>query len=410
VSEVSAATGPAARLPTSESQTSLRELALLFLKLGTIAFGGPAAHIGMMEDEVVRRRHWLTREQFLDYVGATNLIPGPNSTELAIHIGLARRGWRGLVVAGICFILPAALIVGVIARAYVRFGKLPAAQGILYGIKPVVIAVVIQALWGLSRSAVKSRWLAVLGIVSVAAVALGANELAVLAGAAATAVVGTIIKRRSAPTTAPTEGGDLSARLPFSMLKAGSTAVAAGVSAVAAPFSLIKLFLVFLKIGAVLFGSGYVLLAFLRADLVKGLGWLTERQLLDAVAVGQVTPGPVFTTATFVGYVLGRAPGAIAATIGIFLPSFVFVAISGPLVPRIRRSPLASAALDGVNVASLALMAVVAVQLARAALVDPLAIFLGLASAILLLRFRVNSAWLVLTGAAVGLFAGARFL
>lgn len=410
MSEVSAATGPAARLPTSESQTSLRELALLFLKLGTIAFGGPAAHIGMMEDEVVRRRHWLTREQFLDYVGATNLIPGPNSTELAIHIGLARRGWRGLVVAGSCFILPAALIVGVIARAYVRFGKLPAAQGILYGIKPVVIAVVIQALWGLSRSAVKSRWLAVLGIVSVAAVALGANELAVLAGAAATAVVGTIIKRQSAPTTAPTEGGDLSARLPFSMLKAGSTAIGAGVSAVAAPFSLIKLFLVFLKIGAVLFGSGYVLLAFLRADLVKGLGWLTERQLLDAVAVGQVTPGPVFTTATFIGYVLGRAPGAIAATVGIFLPSFVFVAISGPLVPRIRRSPLASAALDGVNVASLALMVVVAVQLARAALVDPLAIFLGLASAILLLRFRVNSAWLVIAGAAIGLFASARFI
>jgi chromate transporter len=402
--------GPAARLPIFESQTSLRELALLFLKLGTIAFGGPAAHIAMMEDEVVRRRHWLTREQFLDYVGATNLIPGPNSTELAIHIGLARRGWRGLIVAGVCFILPAALIVGIIARAYVRFGRLPAAQGILYGIKPVVIAVILQALWGLSRSAVKTRWLALLGIVSVAAAAFGVNELAVLAGAATIAVVGTIIKRRTAPSTPPTVASLVSARSSTPILNAGSTAIGVGVSAVAVPFSLIKLFLVFLKIGAVLFGSGYVLLAFLRADLVKGLGWLTERQLLDAVAVGQVTPGPVFTTATFIGYVLGRAPGAFAATVGIFLPSFVFVAISGPLVPRIRRSPIASAALDGVNVASLALMLVVAVQLARAALVDPLAIFLGLASALLLLRFRVNSAWLVVAGAAVGLLASARLI
>jgi chromate transporter len=405
---MSAGIGSAARLPASDSQTSLRELALLFLKLGTIAFGGPAAHIAMMEDEVVRRRQWLTREQFLDYVGATNLIPGPNSTELAIHIGFARRGWRGLIVAGVCFILPAAVIVGIIARAYVRFGKLPAALGILYGIKPVVIAVVLQALWALSRSAVKSRWLAVLGIASIIAVALGVNELVVLLGAAVVAVASTIVKRRKPTPTTSIGSSAISARIVTRTLRAGSTAVgAAGVTVAAAPFSLLTLFLVFLKIGAVLFGSGYVLLAFLRADLVKGLGWLTERQLLDAVAVGQVTPGPVFTTATFIGYILGQAPGAVAATVGIFLPSFVFVAISGPLVPRIRRWPLAAAALDGVNVASLALMAVVTVQLARAALVDPLTIALAGASAVLLLRYRINSAWLVMAGAIAGVAASA---
>jgi chromate transporter len=411
VNDVNVAMGSAEKALAPESQTSLGELALLFLKLGTIAFGGPAAHIAMMEDEVVRRRQWLTREEFLDYLGATNVIPGPNSTELAIHIGLARRGWRGLLVAGVCFIVPAAIIVAVLARAYVRYGRLPEAQGILYGIKPVVIAIVLQALWALSRSAVKSRWLAALGLVAVAAVALGVNELAVLGAAAATALAREFIKRRSTRPTTSVGASVLSTRITTPMPKSGGVAIGAvGLSAVATPFSLVTLLLVFLKIGAVLFGSGYVLLAFLRADLVQGLGWLTERQLLDAVAVGQVTPGPVFTTATFIGYILGRGPGAIVATVGIFLPSFVFVAISGPLVPRIRRSPLASAALDGVNVASLALMVVVTVQLGRAALVDPLAILLGIASALLLLRFRINSAWLVMAGAAVGLFARAHWM
>lgn len=405
------ARGSAQKVHDAESQTSLGELAYLFLKLGTLAFGGPAAHIAMMEDEVVRRRQWLTREEFLDYLGATNVIPGPNSTELAIHIGLARRGWRGLLVAGVCFIVPAAVIVAALARAYVRYGRLPEVQGILYGIKPVVIAVVLQALWGLSRSAVKSRWLAALGFVAVASVALGANELVVLGGAAAIALASVFIKRRSTRPTTSVGASALSARIATPILKGGGVAIgAAGVTAVAIPFSLVTLFLVFLKIGAVLFGSGYVLLAFLRADLVQRLGWLTERQLLDAVAVGQVTPGPVFTTATFIGYLLGRGPGAIAATVGIFLPSFVFVAISGPLVPRIRRSPLASAALDGVNVASLALMAVVTVQLARAALVDPPAILLGITSAFLLLRFRINSAWLVMAGAAMGLLSSAYWI
>jgi chromate transporter len=388
-------------------RTSLGELARLFLTLGATAFGGPAAHVAMMEDEVVRRRRWLTREQFLDYLGATNLIPGPNSTELAIHIGHARAGWPGLLVAGACFILPAALIVGAVAWAYVRYGALPEAAGLLYGVKPVVIAVVLQALWGLGRSAVKSAALAALGVGAVAAAGLGARELAVLGAAGAASA---LLHRARAPRAGGPPGSGLTAwwlaAPPAAQTAATASAAAAGGAAAAAPLGLWGLFGVFAKIGGVLFGSGYVLLAFLRADLVERLGWLTERQLLDAVAVGQVTPGPVFTTATFVGYVLGGPAGAAAATAGIFLPAFVFVALSGPLVPRLRRSPTAGAVLDGVNVASLALMAVVAAQLARAALVDPLTVVLAAVSALLLVRWRVNSAWLVLGGAAVGLLAG----
>jgi chromate transporter len=371
-------------------RTSLAEIARLFLKLGTIAFGGPAAHIAMMEDEVVRRRQWLTQEEFLDYLGATNLIPGPNSTELAIHIGRARAGWPGLLVAGACFILPASIIVGVIAWAYVRYGALPAAAGLLYGVKPVVIAVVLQALWRLARTAVKSRLLAALGIVATAAAALGVNELLILLFAGALMAIVREADR---------------ARRPASMLTMVTGTAGVGAATSAAPFGLWPLFGVFLKIGAVLFGSGYVLLAFLRADLVERLHWLTEPQLLDAVAVGQLTPGPVFTTATFIGYVLGGAPGAATATVGIFLPAFVFVALSGLLLPRLRRSPIARAVLDGVNVASLALMVVVTWELSRAALIDPLSIGLAAASAILLIRFRASSAWLVLGGAAIGVLA-----
>jgi chromate transporter len=384
------------------NRTSLAELAGLFLKLGTISFGGPAAHIAMMEDEVVRRRHWFTREQFLDYLGATNLIPGPNSTELAIHIGHARAGWPGLLVAGACFILPASLIVGVIAWAYVRFGTVPAVGGVLYGIKPVVIAVVVQALWGLSRTALKTRALMVMGAAAVLAAAVGVHELIILFGSG---VIMALTRRTSAVAAqGPASMLPLTTRDPAQAVSAAIATGGASIAA-AAPFGLWPLFWVFAKIGAVLFGSGYVLLAFLRADLVERLGWLTERQLLDAVAVGQVTPGPVFTTATFIGYVLGGTPGATAATVGIFLPAFIFVALSGPLVPRLRRSPTAGAVLDGVNVASLALMTVVTWQLGRAALVGPLAIALAAVSAVLLLRFRANSAWLVLGGAFVGVVA-----
>jgi chromate transporter len=374
----------------TQERTSLRELAFLFLRLGSTAFGGPAAHIAMMQDEVVRRRKWLSEERFLDLLGATNLIPGPNSTEMAIHIGWQRRRWSGLVVAGTTFILPAMMITGALAWAYVKFGTLPEASWLLYGIKPVIIAVIVQALWGLAPKALRTWPLRVLGVAAATASALGSNELLVLFGCgAAVALARGTLGRRSAK--------GLSQLMPI--VPAASGALAA--SAVTLP----GVFWVFFKIGSVLFGSGYVLLAFLRSDLVERLHWITEPQLLDAVAVGQATPGPVFTTATFIGYLLGGTSGALVATVGIFLPAFIFVALSGPLVPRLRASPLAAAFLDGVNVASLALMAVVTVQLGHAAVVDLPTAVLGIVSAVLLLRIKVNSTWIVLGGGLAGLAA-----
>jgi chromate transporter len=371
----------------------LREVASVFLKLGTTAFGGPAAHIAMMEEEVVRRRQWLRRETFLDYVGATNLIPGPNSTELALHIGHMRAGWTGLLVAGLSFILPSALIVGVIAWMYVRFGTLPAALALMWAVKPVVIAIVIQALWRLGHTAIRNIGLAALAVAAIVASLAGVHELLVLAGAAAVMIVAPVHRRHS--------GQRLSLWIGAIGSTFASSPALAYTSAVAATVSLSGLFFVFAKAGAVLFGSGYVLLAFLRADLVDRLHWLTEAQLLDAIAVGQVTPGPVFTTATFVGYLLGGFTGAIVATVGIFLPAFVFVAISGPLVPRIRRSPIAGAMLDGVNVASLALMAVVLWHLSRAAFVDWASVAIGVAS-LAALTMGINSVWLIVAAASVG--------
>jgi chromate transporter len=382
--------------PASDKRR-IRELAWLFLKLGTIAFGGPAAHIAMMEEEVVRRRKWLTREEFLDLLGATNLIPGPNSTEMAIHIGHRRAGWAGLLVAGACFILPAALIVTAIAWVYVRYGKLPEAAGVLYGVKPVIIAVVVQALWGLGKTAIKTKWLALLGVAAAALNLIGVHELLILLAAAVVMALAHFITKQNRARVN-------SFVVPFAiqppLLAAGASATSAGA---AATFGLWPLFLFFLKVGAVLYGSGYVLLAFLRGDLVERFQWLTEAQLLDAVAVGQITPGPVFTTATFIGYILGGLPAAVLATIGIFLPAFFFVAISGPIIPRLRRSPLAGAILDGVNVASLALMAVVTWHLGAAAVVDWITIVLALGAAFVLLHYKINSAWLVLGGAIIGL-------
>jgi chromate transporter len=371
---------------------ALLDLARLFLKLGTLGFGGPAAHIALMEDEVVRRRGWLSRERFLDLVGATNLIPGPNSTEMAIHVGNERAGWRGLIVAGVSFIAPAFVVVLACAWAYTRFGTLPAAEGLLRGVKPVIIAIVLQALWSLGRTATRTRSLAALGLLSLAAAGAGGHEIAVIFGAG---VIAALVACGRLGAGGARASGVLS-------LPVGAAGVAAATAGVA-PFGLGSLFLVFLKIGSVLFGSGYVLLAFLRTDLVVRRAWLTEGQLLDAIAVGQVTPGPVFTTATFVGYVLGGLGGAVAATIGIFLPAFVFVALSGPLVPRIRRSPVAGAFLDGVNVASIALMGLVTAQLARAAIVDGWTAGIAVASATLLLRFRASPAWLVPAAALLGL-------
>lgn len=374
------------------ASAALGELATLFLRLGTTAFGGPVAHIAIMEDEVVRRRRWLSRQEFLDLLGATNLIPGPNSTEMAIHIGHRRAGWAGLVVAGVCFILPATLIVGVLASLYVRFGQRPQADALLYGVKPVVIAVVFQALIGFGRSALTAPTRIAVAILAAGATLLGTNELLVLVAAGGAMALARLARQRRSL-----------ALLAVAPLFSGGV-VAAAPSAV--PFTLVRLFLFFAKVGSVLFGSGYVLLAFLRTDLVERFGWLTPQQLLDAIAIGQVTPGPVFTTATFVGYLLGGAAGAAVATIGIFLPAFVFVALSGALVPRLRRSPTAAAFLDGVIAASLALMAVVTWQLARAAIVDlPTALLAGL-SALLLLRYRLNSSWLVLAGAVFGLGLG----
>jgi chromate transporter len=387
--------------------TPLGELARLFLKLGTIGFGGPAAHIALMEDEVVRRRGWLTREAFLDYVGATNLIPGPNSTELAIEIGRDRAGWAGLIVAGVAFIVPAALIVGATAWAYARFGQLPAALALFAGVKPVVIAIVIQALWRLTRTAVKTLWLGVLAVGAIAAVIAGVHELVVLLAAAIVAALAAVVRARQTDrrtATVNSIGATLTVSKPALAGVLGPLGVAIGGPAAV---SLWSLFGIFLKIGSVLFGSGYVLLAFLRADFVQRLGWLTERQLLDAVAVGQVTPGPVFTTATFIGYLLGGVPGAVLATVGIFLPAFVFVALSGPVIPRLRRSRIAGAALDGVNAASLALMAVVTWQLGRASIVSVPTAMLAIGAGVLLVFRRINAAWLILAGAIIGIALGA---
>jgi len=371
-----------------QPEVSLGRLALLFLKLGTIAFGGPAAHIAMMEDELVRRRRWVRSADFLDLLAVANLLPGPSSTELAIFLGYRLCGVAGLLLAGTCFVLPAFLIVASIAWAYVLYGHLPAATGLLYGVKPVVIAIVLQALWRLGASAFKTRLLGALGLLALAASFSGAPPLPVLAGTAVAAAAVAWMRR---PRSAAPDLGAVVPALPL----AGAASATAGAG-------LAGIFLVFLKVGAVVFGSGYVLLAFLRADLVVQRHWLTESQLLDAIAVGQVTPGPVFTTATFIGYVLHGLPGAVVATAGIFAPAFLFVAATGPLVRLLRGSSLAGAALDGLNAGSLALMAFVTWQLGRTAIVDRLTLGLAVVSAVLLLRYRLNATWLVLGAGLLG--------
>lgn len=366
---------------------SLRELLALFLRLGFTAFGGPAAHIAVMRDEVVAKRNWLSEQEFLDLLGATNLIPGPNSTEMAIHIGYLRGGLRGLLIAGLCFIAPAMLIVMVLAYLYVQFGSLPEATALFYGIKPVVIAIIVQALWSLGRHALRTIWLIALGALVLALYVLGVNEIGLLLGSGLLLLSLKLIQQSRGLKP-------IGLMVPFSL---------SSLAVLAQPFSLGVLFLTFLKIGSVLYGSGYVLLAFLRADFVDRLGWLTDQQLLDAIAIGQFTPGPLFTTATFIGYILGGVPAGLLATAGIFLPSFIFVLISNPWVSRLRNSTTASAFLDGVNAAALALMAAVTWQLSSASLVDLPALLLAAVALFLLIRFKVNSAWLVLGGAAAGL-------
>ena len=364
------------------------EVAGLFLRLGLTAFGGPAAHISMFHDEVVVRRKWMDDQQFLDLLGATNLIPGPNSTEMAIHIGLVRAGWFGLVLAGACFILPAMLIVMGISWLYVQYGSLPKVQWLFYGMQPVVVVIVFKALLGLGQKAVKGPLTAISGLAALVLYLLQVNPLLILVLGGGLVVLAENARRFRKDTFT-----GLGLNLPQLALFL-TTAV---------PYSNWVLFLTFLKIGAVLYGSGYVLLAFLHADFVVRLGWLTTQQLLDAITIGQVTPGPVFTTATFIGYLLGGIPGAVLGTLGIFLPSFIFVAFSSPLIPRMRNSYIISGLLDGVNVASLGLMAGVTLQLAIASLTDPITIGIAIIAAILLFRFNLNSIWLILGGALVGL-------
>ena len=365
----------------------LIELAKVFFRLGTIAFGGPAAHIAMMDDEVVKRRRWMTRENLLDLMGVTSLLPGPNSTELAIHIGYEQARWRGLFVAGSCFILPAMVLVWLLAILYVRYETIPQVEWLLYGIKPVIVAVVLQALWRLGKKAIKDVPTLIVGIMAIAAYALGFSEILLLM------TLGIAVMVLKNWRSNYNQGAFL---LPLPPLLAQTGVTTASITST-------SIFLFFLKIGSILYGSGYVLLAFLQRDLVERNHWLTSQQLLDAVAVGQITPGPVFTTATFVGYLLGGNVGAIAATVGIFLPAFLLVGIVNPWVNRLRQSPWARGFLDGVNAASLGLMAGVTYTLACTALIDWLTVVVAVLSAIAVLRFKLNSIWLVIAGGAIGL-------
>jgi chromate transporter len=371
----------------------LAEVAALFLRLGFTAFGGPAAHVALMHDEVVKRRKWVDEQRFLDLLGATNLIPGPNSTEMAIHLGFMRAGWPGLIVGGACFIFPAMLIVLALAWAYVRFGSTPQVGWLLYGVKPVIVAIIVHALWSLGRKALKGPLAALVALANLLLYFLGVNEIALLLGSGLAAMLLVNLSRWKKSSLA-------GALLPLAGLGAPWLG---GALAGAVPFSLARLFFTFLKIGSVLYGSGYVLLAFVHTDFVVRLGWLTPGQLLDAIAIGQVTPGPLFTTATFIGYLTGGVPGAVLATLGIFLPGFIFVAISNPIIPRLRQSPWAGSLLDGVIAASLGLMAAVTWQIARASLVDPLTLLAAAAAAVLLFRYKINSTWLIAGGALLGL-------
>lgn len=375
---------------TSPLPQRLTEVASLFLKLGFTAFGGPAAHIAMMHNETVKRRKWLSDQEFLDLISATNLIPGPNSTEMAIHIGYLRAGWPGLIVGGVCFIVPAVLIVLTLAWIYARFGTTPQAGWLLYGIKPVVISIILQAMWNLGQKAVKDRLSAVVLVIVFSAYFAGGHEIVLLFGGGLLILLASHYRQLHLNS--------------MGLLLLPAVSANTGVlPQLSVPFDLSRLFLTFLKIGSILYGSGYVLLAFLRADLVSRFGWLTDQQLIDAIAIGQVTPGPVFTTATFIGYTLGGIPGGLLATLGIFLPSFILVAISNPFIPRLRNSARLGILLDGINVASFALMAAVTWQLGWASLIDPLTILIALVSLILLIRYRINSTWLIAGGALAGL-------
>ncbi len=378
-------------LTPAQRQQRLKDITKVFLKLGLIAFGGPAAHVAMMDDEIVKRRGWMTREKLLDLLGITSLIPGPSSTQLAIYIGYERAGFWGVVLAGTSFILPAMLMVWGLAAIYVRYQTLPQVNWLLYGIKPIIIAIVVQALWKLSQKAIKDARTAITALIVIITFALGANALMLLLLAG----LGVTLLKNGLK-------GD-GAKLPFLVFPSALVGVAA--PAAIASVSWVKVFLYFLKLGSVLYGGGYVLLAFFQQDLVERSHWLTSQQLLDAIAIGQVTPGPLFTTATFVGYLLAGNRGAIAGTLGIFLPSFILILVISPWVAKLRASPWASGFLDGVNAASMGLMAVVTYTLGRAAILDWLTMVVALLGSIAVFRFQINTIWLVLAGGAVGIVA-----
>ncbi|MEH1796359.1 MULTISPECIES: chromate efflux transporter [unclassified Nostoc] len=395
---------------TNSAPSRLSELAKLFFKLGVIGFGGPVAHIAMIEDEVVKRRQWLTREHFLDLLGATNLIPGPNSTEMAIHIGYIYAGWLGLIVSGVCFVLPAVLITGGFAWVYVTYSTLPQVAPLLYGIKSAVLAIIINALWGLAKKSVKTSQLLVIALaVALMTLLFKLNEvIALLIGG----LLGMVwLHSGNKNDKSGNKASFLLASLSTGATLKASTVVAASVATASTVtnVSLWQLGWFFLKVGSVLFGGGYLLVAFIQGGLVEEYGWLTQQQLLDAIAIGQFTPGPVLSTATFIGYIIAGIPGAIVATIGIFLPSFVFVAALNPLIPRLRASSWTRAFLDAVNVSAVALMVVTTLQLGAATLtlpqapfVDFLALAIAIVSAILAIHFRINAAWLVFGSAFIG--------
>lgn len=374
-------------------------MALVFLRLGLLAIGGPPAQIAMIRDEVVGRRGWMTQEQFLDRLGAANLIPGPNTAEITIYTGFLRAGWLGLVTAGVCFTLPAACIVTALAWVYVQFGAVPQFNSLLSGLKPAVVAVVAHAIWRLGRSAARTPFLGGLALLALAGTVAGAGTLTVIVGAGAIGGLFEWWRAGRQGVVTPLALGAVALAL-----AAGEAAPAlAGPQTPLGAANLGNVFLYFLRAGSMIFGGGVVLVALLQKDLVGVLHWVTSKQLLDAVAVGWMTPGPVFTTATFVGYVMLGWKGAVVATVGIFLPSFFACAASGPLIPKLRESRVAGAFLDGVNSASIALMAAVGWDLGRAALNGPVAIVLALASLAVLLRFNLNAAWVILASGLAGL-------
>lgn len=389
-----------AETPAPPSPDRLSEVLRYFFRLGVIAFGGPAAHIAIMRRELVTQRKWLTDQEFVDHLGVTNLIPGPNSTELTMHMGARRAGMAGLWVAGAAFIIPAVLITLFFAWLYVEYGDTPTGTALIYGIQPIILAVIIQAAWGLRGTVLKGMDTVLLGVL-VGALALSdlpfTNEAILVMGSGVLLLAWRLFTKRTGIPNPPPP------RIDLSRFRRGPRNLGALFLATPIGYSLPELFLVFLKIGAVLYGSGYVLIAFIQADLVDTRGWITEQQLVDAIAVGQFTPGPVFSTATFIGYLIDGVPGALAATAGIFLPSFVFVALTHPLVPRLRQSPWASGFLDGVNTGALALMLVVSIQLANEALDDWFAVALFIGAAFVLVRYSPNSALLIAAGAVAGI-------